>query len=319
MVSFKRNRSKTTIWKGRLHISEVMVINMQMKRLTAGILSVLLLLPLLFVMSGCSGKGQEQTDDKTVGQDTLRVVFYKIGKADAALISGKKEDGTAFFVLIDTGEADDAPELLDKLNDAGVRRLDCLILTHYDKDHIGGFPKLLEQIQADRILMPDYRGEGEPYELMCAALETYTGSKEILTADTVFSLGEAAFAVSVPKAPLYPKKQDNNSSLVVTVAFGSDTLLFAGDAEAARQAELIDAGLGAVTLLKVPHHGVWNDGLDAFFAACQPEYAVITCSDKNPADEETLAALDNLNTVVYETRNGDITAVFGSGSAVLTQ
>ena len=279
----------------------------------ARILSGILLLPLCLLFFGC------QTDNGS----SITLDFYKIGKADAILIQGKQGDGTPFYVLIDTGEEDDAPEIIDKVRAAGADRLDCLILTHFDKDHIGGLTALLSELPADRILMPDYVGEGTPYEAMTALFSGGGYPTEVLTADTAFTLGKTTFAVSVPKQSSYSKKQDNNASLVVTVTHGTQVLYLTGDAEEARQKELIAelsaAGITQTALLKVPHHGVYNDGIGDFFSACRPQNAVITCSDKNPPDPETLSILNSLDTNIYLTADGDIRVVCTGDSISVTQ
>lgn len=255
--------------------------------------------------------------------DTLTVDFYKIGKADAIYLRGTDDDGRRFSVLIDTGESDDAAEISEKIRQSGTQTLDYLILTHYDKDHIGGLVPLLSVLSAETILMPDYVGEGEPYEAMVSLFADGTYNTQVLSEDLSFTLGGTVFSVSVPKRAEYEKKQDNNSSLVITVTHGKNTLVFAGDAEAERQAELIsgltDAAVPGTTLLKVPHHGVWNRGLDTFFAAYRPAYAVITCSDKNPAEEETLRALEALGTAVFLTADGDIHVTCTENDITVTQ
>lgn len=269
-------------------------------------------LSVLLLFSGC-----------TSGTSTLTVDFYKIGKADAMLLQGTGSDGAPFYVLIDTGEADDAPEIIEKVRAAGAERLDCLILTHFDKDHIGGLPAVLDALPADHILMPDYVGSGAPYEDMTALFAAGTYPTQALTEDTVFTLGQTQFSVSVPKQDAYAKKQDNNASLVITVTHGTQILYLTGDAEALRQKELIAelsaAGITKTALLKVPHHGVYNDGIDAFFAACAPAYAVITCSDKNPPDAETLSLLNALDAELFLTSDGDIRAVCRENGITVTQ
>lgn len=272
-----------------------------------------LLLVFAAVLCGC----------QTQNTDTLTLDFYKIGKADAIFLRGTDDDGTPFSVLIDTGEADDAPEITEKLRAAGVDALDYLILTHFDKDHIGGLPALLSKISADHILMPDYVGSGEPYEAMAALFADGTHPTQVLTADTQFTCGNTHFSVSVPKQETYAKKQDNNASLVITVTHGKQILYFAGDAEQLRQEELISelsaAGITKTALLKVPHHGVYNDGIDAFLAACAPQNAIITCSDKNPPDPETLSCLNALDTKTFLTADGDIRVVCTEDSITVTQ
>lgn len=286
-----------------------------MRRFTYVRLILLLIAAFLFstVLTGCHHRDS----------NTLTLDFYKIGKADAIFIEGRREDGTPFYVLIDTGESDDAPEIVEKVRAAGADHLDYLILTHFDKDHIGGVTGVLSSLSADRILIPDYVGEGEPYEAMTALFADGTYPVQVLTEDLQFTLGKTVFSVSVPKQSSYAKKQDNNASLVITVRHGAQLLYLTGDAEALRQEELIaelsGAGITKTNLLKVPHHGVYNDGIDAFFAACAPEYAIITCSDKNPPDAETLSILNALDAKVCLTADGDIRAVCTEHSITVTQ
>ncbi|MBQ7983542.1 MAG: MBL fold metallo-hydrolase, partial [Clostridia bacterium] len=164
--------------------------------------------------------------------DAFTVDFYKIGKADAMFLHGTGDDGKRFSILIDTGESDDAVEIAEKIRQSGTETLDYLILTHFDKDHIGGLVPLLSVLSAETILMPDYVGEGEPYEAMAALFAGGAYNTQVLTEDFSFTLGNTAFSVSVPKTAVYEKKQDNNSSLVITVTHGNNTLYLAGDAEA---------------------------------------------------------------------------------------
>ena len=274
---------------------------------------ILLLLLLCLLFCSC----------QTADADTLTMDIFKIGKADALFLQGKQDDGTMFSVLIDTGEEEDAPELIEKIKAAGTDTLDYLILTHFDRDHIGGLVPLLAELPAKTILMPDYVGEGEPYEAMRALFATGDYPNTALTQDMQFTLGKTVFSVSVPKQSSYAKKQDNNASLVITVTHGNQILYLAGDAEQLRQGELIAeltaAGITQVSLLKVPHHGVYNKDIDAFFAACRPAHAIITCSDKNPPDPEILSILHALDADVYLSADGDIRVVCTENAIQITQ
>lgn len=82
--------------------------------------------------------------------------------------------------------------------------------------------------------------------------------------------------------------------------------LYAGDAEEARLEEVINQTEGEYTLLKVPHHGRLAANSETFFETVNPEYAVITSSDKNTEEEEVVSALEELGTTIYLTREGNI-------------
>ena len=92
-------------------------------------------------------------------------------------------------------------------------------------------------------------------------------------------------------------------------ALRENRFFFAGDIEKQRIADLLETGVASCDVLKVPHHGVYNKQLPALFAALGMKEAVITCSEKDPADEETLAALDALGCRVWQTVNGTVRVV----------
>lgn len=118
---------------------------------------------------------------------------------------------------------------------------------------------------------------------------------------------------------VYEKNTDNNNSLVVTVTHCENWFFFAGDMEKQRIADLLETGVAACDVLKVPHHGVYNRQLPALFAALGMKEAVITCSEKNPADEETLAALDALSCRVWQTANGTVRVISKQTGITISQ
>jgi len=99
---------------------------------------------------------------------------------------------------------------------------------------------------------------------------------------------------------------DNDVSLVTEIRHGDLSFLFPGDAEEARLREWLSEHTERYDFLKAPHHGRWNDASEAFYQTVDPALCVITDSEKNPADEETLSILESLGTKVYLTRNGTI-------------
>ena len=99
----------------------------------------LVLAVLAGLLTGCMEKRTPSTTgagetDTTVqpAASTLNLWCFQAGKADAFLLWN--ESGT---VLIDTGESGFGKEILKKLQELGIQRLDYLIITHFDKDHVG--------------------------------------------------------------------------------------------------------------------------------------------------------------------------------------
>lgn len=237
---------------------------------------------------------------------TLTVAFLKVGKADAIVLRAAGET-----LVLDTGEADDGEELASYLRGCGVETVDTLIITHFDKDHVGGAPTLLENFPVGRVLIPDYTGAGEAYAAFLAALAAAGIEPTRLSGTLRFTLGDADVLVDAPTVYASTAAEpDNDYSLITTVTHGENRLLFMGDAENERIAQwLADGNAAACALLKVPHHGVWCKQLPALLAAVTPAAAVICDSEKNPAEEKTLSALSAQDVPVYETKDGNITVL----------
>lgn len=231
----------------------------------------------------------------------LTATLLRVGKADAIVLRCAGQ-----ILVIDTGEADDGPELLRCLDRLGAERVDVLILTHFDRDHIGGAARLCERMPIGRVLLPACAGSGEEYLAFVEAAGAAGLSPERLSAPLSFSFGSCRVLVEPPGD--CENRSDNNCSLIVAVEHGALRLVFAGDAEKQRIREYL-AGDGALPcdFLKVPHHGVWNAALQELFSQLRPKVAVICDSDKNPAEEKTLAQLEKLGAAVYETRFGTVT------------
>ena len=120
-----------------------------------------------------------------------------------------------------------------------------------------------------------------------------------------FILDDCLFEIYPPLKSSY-SNDDNDFSLVISVTHGNNKLLFAGDAEAERLSELSGQMYLKHDFLKVPHHGNWNKNTKQFLQSVSPSYAVITCSEKNPASDEIISCLDSLNCKTYLTQNGEV-------------
>ena len=253
-----------------------------------------LLLCLLLLTSGCAaGGGKAAAPEGT----ELEIYCFQAGKADAFLLT----TGSS-AVLIDTGETKLGSELLSHLAEAGIDRLDCLLITHFDKDHVGGAAAVLAGIPVDRVLQSNCPKDSDEYAAYTAALAEAGLSPVTVTETYAFTLDGVCYTVDPPRKDDYEDSDSNNSSLIVTVENGKNRLLFSGDAETERLAEFIAYSGRSCDFLKVPYHGHAQEGLAELIASVKPAVAVITSSEKEPEDEETLELLEEAGAEVYLTR-----------------
>ncbi len=234
----------------------------------------------------------------------LEVLFFAAGKADAILLT---TDSGA--VLIDTGEKGFGKEITEELEARGIQALDCLILTHFDKDHVGGAAKVLKELPVRRVLQSNCPKDSEEYEKYLAALEKAGLAAETVRESLRFQLDEVRFTVDPPRQESYEQDPSNNSSLIVSVSCGACSLLFTGDAENERLAEWLSSPTETYGLVKMPHHGAWQKTLTTLLDRTRPVYAVITDSAEEPGSEKTEALLTQYGAETYCTRTAAVIAV----------
>ena len=238
----------------------------------------------------------------------LRVDFYNVGKADAMLITTPQGQR----ILIDTATNAEGKKLAKRLVQEGIETIDLLIITHFDKDHVGGADQIFDKMKVGQVLTPVYEKDSKQYEQFMEALEESKDTQLVTMKNAQrleFEAGGVKFSVTSAKRTNYGKDEENDFSLVVRMTYGDTRFLFAGDAEKARQMEILDEGDVACDVLKVPYHGRLTDVSPAFIAAAKPKIAFVTDSEKEPASDVVLSLLSEAGAQVYSARSGDLTVI----------
>ena len=263
---------------------------------------IVLVLALIIVFSGCQKGNNEALEiPEVVGSFDFTVL--KAGQADAIFMQTENHS-----IILDCGEKDDGDELVELLQEKGISNVDYIFITHFDKDHVGGFPEVMDNVTASNIIVPDYEGNNDEYEEYLKTVSDKGLQITTLTEDISFTLDDVLFEVSVPRKQSYAEG-DNDFSLVISVTHGENTFLFTGDAEADRLTEVISAFGRQYDFLKVPHHGKYNKNTNRFITTIKPTYSVICDSEKNPAEDETVSILGLVESEIYSTRNGNVSVL----------
>ena len=264
--------------------------------------------------------GQEtgaDSPEEQAGQNTLTVHFMDVGHGDATLITCGQH-----AMLVDCGKNIKGRMVSDYVREQGIERLDYLILTHPDNDHIGGAPVILEDFRIENILVSSYAKASSEYELLKSTLEQNNLETRVPVPGEEYTLGEAVFTIL---GPVEVFEDSNNSSIVFRLDFGERSFLFAGDQEKkaekallnqmtanAETGELIYKNLQA-DVLKVGHHGKNDACGKKFLAAVDPEYAVISCGpdegDIEPEEKLLERLYDSETTVLRTDEQGTIIVV----------
>jgi competence protein ComEC len=241
-------------------------------------------------------------DAPPVLEGDVVVSFLNIGQGDATLIQSGPTN-----VLVDTGPP--GGPILQRLREAGVERLDGLVLTHAQTDHEG---MALDVMRALPTRLVIDGGAGWPTYVqrhLPTALAADHARRIDAHAGQVIRFGRITMRLLWPPPPapgFRPEGDPNDRAIVALVSCGDFDLFLSADAESNVTAAL---PLPPVEAMKVAHHGSVDDGLPELLERLQPDVAAIEVGRGNtyghPAPS-TLAALRTVAHVYRTDRDGTI-------------
>jgi beta-lactamase superfamily II metal-dependent hydrolase len=237
----------------------------------------------------------------------LQVHFIDVGQGASQLIIGS----SGKTILIDAGNNNQEEEIVAYLRKNSIQKIDILVGTHPDADHIGGLDAVIDNFEIGKIYMPKVQSNTKTFEDVLLAIQR-KGLK-ISTAKAGVSLDWEPDAKVQMIAPVREYNDDNDMSAVIKLTFGEISFLFTGDAESKSEHDMINskADLKSDVLL-VAHHGSKSSTAEAFLDAVQPSYGVIQVGENNyghPAPE-ILERLNKRGVKVYRNDlHGDIVFV----------
>ena len=243
----------------------------------------------------------------------FKVYFFNAGKADAILIENNNH-----YMMIDTGEEELASEILSYFKENIITKLDYLIITHFDKDHVGSASSIINEIEIGEIYQSNYPKESTVYTAYLEALESKNITPITVSGDINLSLGDSSLTINGP-TEVYTSNESNNSSLIVSLTYQNNKFLFMGDSQNARIKDFLNTNNEEYDFLKVPYHGNYLKRLDTLLKTKNIKYAVITSSLEEKEADETLEMLNNYNIKTYLTRNGSITVLSDGDNIVIRQ
>lgn len=214
----------------------------------------------------------------------LRITFLDVGQGDAVLVEAP---GAA--VLFDQGppEADVAAQL----RRAGMRSLNAIVLTHPQRDHIGGAARVIERLSVGAVVDPRIPTPSPDHDTAVAAARTRGVPVVTVRAGDAYRVGRLRLRVLWPDEPGVPSDDPNRHAVVALATYGSTDVLLTADAESDVTLRL---PLRPVEVLKVAHHGSEDPGLAEELRVLRPRIAVISVGARNDYGHprpETLAAL----------------------------
>ncbi|MSU00435.1 MBL fold metallo-hydrolase [Tissierella pigra] len=229
---------------------------------------------MIFSLMGCEDIIDTNLDSNT--GDILEIHFIDVGQADSIFIKKGQE-----AMLIDAGNNKDGKTVVEYIKNQNVSKLNYVIGTHPHADHIGGLDDVIDNLDIDKLIMPNAISNTKTFEDVLDSIDK-KGLK--ITKPKVgdrYTLNGAEFIVLAPNGESYESL--NDYSVVVKLIDGETSFLFTGDAEALSEKEMLKSNRNLLKsdVLKVGHHGSVTSTSQEFLDAVDPYIAVISSETGN--------------------------------------
>ncbi|HEY1042054.1 MAG TPA: MBL fold metallo-hydrolase [Candidatus Paceibacterota bacterium] len=252
---------------------------------------------------------------------TLAVAFLDVGQGDAIYI----ESPTGVDLLIDGGKDKSAVRELSKVMGPLDRRIDIVLATHPDADHIGGLPDVLSRYRVGTVLESGKAGDSSQADRFTDSIRREAGAAYgIAKQDMRIHLGEGVYAdVLFPEGDAKKLRETNDASVILRLVYGESEFMLTGDAPSWVEERLVQKyGRGLRSdVLKAGHHGSRTSSSDVFLFAVMPQTVVVSAGKDNPYGHPHPEVLDNVReigaTVVSTAESGTI--VFRSDGKSVTR
>ena len=196
----------------------------------------------------------------------LRVTFLDVGQGDGCLV-----EAPGVRLLVDQGPPD--ARVADQLRRLVVQQLTALVLTHPQRDHVGGAADVLRKLRVGFVLDPRLATTGPEQQEAMREVRRRRVRVVAARAGHAFRIGRLRVTVLWPDGPGFPGEDPNLRATILLVSYGQVDLLLTADAESPVTLPLDPP---PVEILKVAHHGSADQGLPELLERLRPRVAVIS-------------------------------------------
>ncbi|MCH6546819.1 MAG: DNA internalization-related competence protein ComEC/Rec2 [Gemmatimonadetes bacterium] len=248
----------------------------------------------------------------------LAIYILSVGQGDAIAVRTPR----GRWMLIDAGprfrDADAGRRVvMPFFRRRGVQRLDVVLVSHGDADHLGGLVTVIEHTRPELVLEPAQPLGTALYGEYLGVVDAFAGDWRAARAGDTLEIDSVVVAVLHPSARWISRESSpNENSLILHLRFKEFDALFTGDAGFPAESE-VHPRLSAVELLKVGHHGSAGSTSAPFLDAIRPRVAVISVGRNNRFGHPAPAVMRRLaarGIVVYRTDEGGTVTIRTDGS-----
>ena len=257
------------------------------------LIKIFLLFLLVIYVNGC-------TKEKL-----FSVHIIDVGQGDSIFIQTPENKR----ILIDVGDEEAEHTVYSYLKRKGVKKIDVLIATHPDTDHIGSMDYIIDKFKISHFYMPDAKTDSEAFYNLLDSCRDKNLKIEYLTKGDILKIDSSTTMEILSPSTITDK--NNLNSIVSLLNYKGYEFLFTGDAEKENESEILSScNLPDIEFLKAGHHGSSSSSTNEFIEKLKPEAVAISCGYNNDYGHPHRSVLDTFRengSVVYRTdKNGTL-------------
>ena len=239
----------------------------------------------------------------TIFNKGLEITYIDVGQGDSIFIKFPNDKSN---ILIDTGgkvtygnlknNYSVGKNIVDYLKSMGIRKLDYLIITHGDFDHMGDSLYLIDKFKVENVIF----NCGE-FNALEKELIKKLNKRKVNYCYCIKELNIGKYKLDFLNTKVYDNENDNSN--VIYTEFNGYKFMFMGDAGIEKEKDILDKyNLANIDVLKVGHHGSKTSSSKGFIDEIKPKYAIISVGKNNRYGHPNKEVLNNLdNSKIYRT------------------
>lgn len=220
---------------------------------------------------------QHSTDTEiaeVVTTGTMSVHFLDVGQG-LCIVAIQNDH----VLVYDGGDRDTSSLVVSYLKNLGVSKIEYIISSHYDSDHVSGLIGCLNAFEVENVIGSNYVHDSKLYTSFMNGVENEGLQIQYPEVGETFTFGEGKFTIL---APAEIGSDSNGNSVAIKLEFGENSFIFTGDADVASEKAMVTSGIDLkCDVLSAGHHGSSTSNSSLFLEKTVPEYVVISCGADN--------------------------------------
>lgn len=241
----------------------------------------------------------------------FEVVMFEVGEADCHFIKYPYNKNT---ILIDTGKSEYKikNEIIPYLKSIGIKKIDYLIITHGDEDHIGGAITLINNFQVKNVIL----NKGTFTDLEKELIKNLN-KKKIPYQININKINLSNHTIYLLNNTKYNNENDN--SIITYFTYQKYKFLYMGDASITTEDNLLENyNLNTISILKVGHHGSNTSSSKDFISQINPSISLISVGENNIYHHPNKEVINNLSkSRIYRTDTNNMVKLTINSKGIL--